>query len=282
MQWMLCLFLLAGDSTVRIGSGKDAIEVVTRSHEFSVRTPDEAGVFRERWNIQDLAAKHLAKRDDLGRWAWTGSSWGDGPLTGTVHRLIPSVSGRPRFAIDAFAETEAGGTFPAQLSIWEWNGREAVPLFVKTYLVSLDTEPNTFLDDAIRIVEKGTYRSFSSCGTCPEPEVIRTLRITPTAVVDEGERYTVPEVKALDDLIARIASHRNASSLATPRAIAKLSRLVAHASTFGMLGKAEVRDGVLTLSADDLPCGPLHVRMIEKGERFFVEDVDGTSCANGS
>jgi hypothetical protein len=120
----------------------------------------------------------------------------------------------------------AGGTFPAQISIWEWDGHELKCLFIKSYLVSLETTGGSALKgDRLELHTKEDFKRFYSCGDCPDPQAVWTLRITPDGVEDLGRRYlTPPELGAADELVDRMARHRDVSDLAPLMVIRRLSQ----------------------------------------------------------
>lgn len=184
------------------------------------------GHFRAAWNVKELARRHYQSRDEIGYWAWTGRGWGDGPLRGTVGSLPSSASGRARFFIDAAAAAAAGGTYRNQFSIWEWSGSEARPLFIEAYQVSLDTGPVMIKDGLVSIPTKGTYKSFLTCGACPEPHVLRRLRLASDGVRDLGRSDAEPEVRCVDELWDRLIHGRPARGLATTEVLAALAPIV--------------------------------------------------------
>jgi len=226
-----------------------------------------------RWNIKDLAARHYAARDEIGNWASYKSAWGDGPLVGRVGRLASNRNGRPRFYVDAEAAAAAGGTFRKQISVWEWDGRAASPSFIRSYSASLATPPNTFSQRAITIHAKGEFKSFSTCGACPEPEVVWQIRVTPNGVTNTQPEFVDKELKACDELFDAIIHHRPTQSIASPNVAAFLRKFPSP----GMLLKHEVARSkgraVLTLSADNLPCSPIRFEIEERNGRAYFANV---------
>ena len=78
--------------------------------------------WRPTLNVLDLADRHFAARDEIGRWAFfTPGSYGEGSLIGAPERLPPDGRGRPRFYVNASTNGD-GFTRPWQLSVWEWTG----------------------------------------------------------------------------------------------------------------------------------------------------------------
>ena len=135
-------------NAVQLIAGERAAWVVSasfaRAGTFFVLARDASGPFTLRWNVKDLATRHEAAHDEIGYWASNAFSWGDGPLVGRVGPIVSSRTGKPRFSVDAHAAAIAGGTFNNQISVWEWDGSNAVPLFIKSYAASFDTPPNRF------------------------------------------------------------------------------------------------------------------------------------------
>jgi len=217
-------------SAVRLASGSAAAYVVAVTavrygNLLAVaRQPDRS--FQVVWTLQKLAAKHAAAADEIARWAERAKGYGVGPLAGSVHALPPASNGHARFYLDAMSQPSAGGTFPAQISIWEWDGHEPQCLFIKSYLVALDTTGRTALKaDRLELHTKESFKRFYSCDPCPEPEAVWTLRITPGSVEDLGRRFlTPPELGVADELVDRMAKHRDVSDLAPLVVIRRLSQ----------------------------------------------------------
>jgi hypothetical protein len=230
-----------------------------KSGTFFVVARASDGRFHATWNIKDIARRHYASRDEIGYWAWTGSAWGDGPPIGQIGSLSRSATGLPRFSVDAVAAADAGGTYRKQFSVWEWSGSEARPLFIESYQVSFDTEPLTVKDGEVSIPTKGSYKSFSTCGSCPEPHVLRRLRVAPDGVHDLGATDGEPEMRCVDDLLDRLIHGQPAESLASPEVVEAL-RPILHDSTdehsLGMLEESKITEEngrrFLTVSADNL------------------------------
>ncbi|HEV7489076.1 MAG TPA: hypothetical protein VGQ65_25680 [Thermoanaerobaculia bacterium] len=259
---------------------------------FFVVARDRGGPFAVRWNIKDVAARHYASRDEIGNWASYGFGWGDGPLTGSVGQLISNRNGRPRFYVDAHAAAAAGGTIRQQISVWEWDGHNASPLFIRSYATSLETAPDTFSDRLITIHAKGDYQSFSTCGTCLEPEVVWQIRATPDAVTHTPPEYVDKELKACDSLWDAVIHHRPTQNIASPKVIALLRKLTASmiASSpdhdrihlLGMLMTHDITHSktrtILALSADNLPCSSIRFEIEERRGILYFADVHAPHC----
>jgi len=181
------------------------------------------GRFQPLWNVKDQAEKHYARGDEIGRWAFlTRRAYYNGPLD--VDKIIPlsrAANGDAPFLVDAY-QSANGGTTLAQLSIWEWNGSEAVPLLIKTYEHVYDNRAFHFDGVTLRISTKETLQTLFACGQCPEPRGIWTLRIGPSGVEDLGRRLLHPELKWADELLSKVGEGADATSLADPQVISTL------------------------------------------------------------
>jgi hypothetical protein len=283
-------------NAVQLIAGERAVWVVSasfaRSGTFFVLARDASGPFTLRWNIKDLAVRQEAAHDEIGHWASNAFSWGDGPLVGRVEPIISSRTGKPRFSIDAHAAAIAGGTFNNQISVWEWNDRNAVPLFIKSYAASFDTPPNRFTAARITIHTKADYKSFSTCGACPDPEVSWRIRITPEAVNSTAPVWTNKELAACDELWDAIINGRPTSNLAAPQVVTQLRNLIAplltadpdHTHLLGMLmeHRTITRNGhrILEMTADNLPCGPIRFTITNRNGAIYFADVHVPRCGS--
>ena len=192
--------------------------------------------------------------------------------------LAPTRGGHARFYVDGHTGTMGGGTFRKQISIWEWDGRIATPQFIRSYFISFDTGRNEFADGMLRIPIKGDYKSFFSCGGCPEPEIVWTLQVTPDGVRDLGKKHVVPELQQADELFDRLLHGRSTRDLASPRVAAKLRKLVDYGPDpglhqLGMLMEWHVTADGLELLVDDVDCGPLRFRIEKRARGLYFSDV---------
>lgn len=275
-------------------AGERAVWVVSASFEragtFFVLARDTGGPITLRWNVKELAAQHEAMHDEIGYWASNSFSWGDGPLVGRVHPIVSSRTGHPRFSVDAHAAAIAGGTFNNQISVWEWDGHNAIPLFIKSYAASFDTPPNQFTADRIAVHAKGDYKSFSTCGACPDPEVSWQIRITPDDVTTTAPAWTNKELSTCDELFDAIINRKPANNLAAPQVVTQLRNLVAplltsdpdHAHLLGMLmqHRTITRNGhrILEMTADNLPCGPIRFTIANRNGAVYFAKVHVPRC----
>ena len=200
------------------------------------------------WDIKTLALAHYKKRDEIGKWAWVGFGYGDGPLVGTPSLARPSRNGNPRFYVTTSSTADWGGTYSEQISVWEWNGHEAVPLLIESYLTSFDTGASQLTPDLLTIHTKGQYKTFYSCGSCVEPEMIWKIAIKPYGVTDLGATDVVPVLRRFDDLLDHVMHGGDASDLAAPQVVRDLEPLVTDGA--GMLMAWSVDKHVLKFSSD--------------------------------
>jgi hypothetical protein len=185
----------------------------------------EDGRARVAWDIKD-AARDEAGSAEIRRWGVDVEPVGhDGPLEGTVHPLPPAANGNPRFYVDAITLPFIGQSRPGQISVWEWNGREATPVFIETYATSWTIWKVTEDGDRLRIAVQQPAQTFFTCGSCGtsgEPTGVWTLKITPEGVEDEGRRWDHPELALLDELVARVRDGKRASDLAATSVVRRL------------------------------------------------------------
>ena len=244
------------------------------------RQPDSS--FKVVWNLHELAAKHAAAADEIARWGELTRGFGNGPLAGSVHALPPARNGHTRFYVDAMSRPGAGGTFPAQISVWEWDGHEPKSVFIKSYLVALETTGGTALKaDRLELHTKESFKRFFSSDPSPDPEAVWTLRIAPDGVEDLGRRYlTPPELAAADELVDRMAKHRDVSDLAPLGVIRRLGQALEeygiNESGIYMLDSYNVEhqgaSSVLHLRAIDFP--PLDLTFENRAGHLFATGLE--------
>jgi hypothetical protein len=113
---------------------------------------------------------------------------------------------------------------PGQISVWEWDGWEATPVFMETY--TSWTRKVAEKGDRLQIAVHQTAETFHTCGgvceTTGEPTGTWTLRITPEGVVDEGRQWDHPELALLDALMVRVRDGTDASDLAAASVVRTL------------------------------------------------------------
>lgn len=264
-------------TAVQLSDGVHATYAVSvafpQNGTFFVVARNDTGRFAVRWNVKDVAARRQSDDDEIGQWSRMDFAWGYGPLRGEIGRLPPSRTGEPRFYVDAEGAAPAGGTWNKQLSIWEWNGQEALPLLARSYAVSVDTGP-VVLDGATLVIPtKDSYKTFYSCGQCPEPQVLWTVQVTPDGVRDLGKKHVTPELQIVDELFDRVLRGKRSGDIASARAAATLRRVMdeldlpKEASPLGMLSHWQITKAngrrVLEFAADHLPCRTLQFVMTD-------------------
>jgi len=227
------------------------------------------GHFQALWNIKDLAEKHFAQRDEIGRWVFlVRLAYYNGPLAiKEVLPLPPAANGHARFLVDAYQSAE-GGTAPAQLSIWEWDGAEAKPLLVKAYQYARDYRSFHFDGRTIRIATKEELQILHACGMCPEPRAVWTIRITPDGVRDLGRWFQDPEIEWADELLARIDKGKETNDLAAASVVTAVKNYIKKE-----LAEDAVRESSL---GKDFTWGMLEgCRIVSRGRQgAFVVSVD--------
>ena len=145
-------------------------------------------------------------------------------LDGTAHPLPRAGNGHPRFFIQAYQNAH-GGTFLPQVSIWEWDGKEAKPLLIHSYLEAADDAFGRKFDGrTLRFGTKEESGTFMSLGGAVEPRGIWTIRISPGGIRDLGHRWREPNAQAVDTLFSRLRKGEPALDLASPAAIAWLKQ----------------------------------------------------------
>jgi hypothetical protein len=224
--------IAAGDAlpsvtALRLSPGPDAAWVMSYSPPwlgtFFVVTRED-GRARVAWDVKD-AARDETGSVEIRRWGDLEPGYHDGPLEGTVHPLPAAANGNPRFYVDAITLPFMGQSRPGQISVWEWNGREATPVFMKTYDTSWTIYKVTEDGDRLRIAVQQPAQTFFTCGSCGtsgEPTGSWTLRITPEGVDDEGRRWDHPELALLDELVVRVRDGKGASDLAATSVVRTL------------------------------------------------------------
>jgi hypothetical protein len=180
-------------SAVRLAgkrSGNHSAVVVSLEAGFSGGTffivaPTPARRFAVAWSIRPVAEMNYAFGNELGAWAFLVPAVHDGPLGGRVLPLPPTRTGRPRFLIDAITHAGMGMEVPAQLSVWEWTGNQAVQELIKSYRTTYDVHSIKragdllkAADDLLSRVARGEDASaLAAPGVIGElDELVRSLR----------------------------------------------------------------------------------------------------------
>jgi hypothetical protein len=277
---------------VRIGT---AIYVVWASYsmwsstgDFMIVARNPNGHFQALWNIKDLAEKHYAQKDEIGRWVFlVRRAYYNGPLdVSKVLPLSPAANGHARFLVDANQSAD-GGTALAQLSIWEWDEAEAKPLLVKLYHYAVGYSGFHFDGTTLRITTKEELETLHACGMCPEPRGIWTVRVTPDGVHDLGHRFEDPEIQWADELLSKIAKGKDTTDLADPKVVATINAYVKKVQaeekaldpspgsdfSWGLLDKYHIlqrgRQGAFEVGLDE---GHLRFRyVLREGKPYFTD-----------
>jgi hypothetical protein len=204
--------------------------------------------FHAVWNVKDLAHKHYASRDEIGRWYYLARrSYYDGPLNvDKIIPLAPTAGGNVRFLVDAYQSAD-GGTTMAQLSIWEWDGFRVKVLLIEPYQHLSGDSDIRMSGDMIRVATKEQTKVIYTCGQCDEPKGIWRIRVSRDGVHDLGHSFLTPEIHWTDALLSTIGDEHNASSQATSTVINTLKK---NQTGWGMLNS---------------------IRIIRRGERGIFE-----------
>jgi hypothetical protein len=260
----------------------------------------EAGRYTVTWNIKTPGQSALDKFPELVAWSSESASskcyqlrnekdwWRCGPLFGKAERLATDSKGRARFFIAATRAQEAGATVGAQLSIWEWDGKNVRPLLVRPYVYMLDQTEGVRLDgEFLRVREKKEFRTFFSCGSCEGRQMDWTIRVSDAGIEDLGTKSVVPELDLVDEVYFRIEHAVPADELASARVAATLKDSIQAVQreyggkdegkypSLGMLGQWKLaRDGKTTklcFSTDFV--GPYLFTVQSPGKTLFLADV---------
>jgi hypothetical protein len=176
------------------------------------------------WDLHAVAEKSPPD-SALAGWAATVPGVHGGPLGGRVLALPPARSGRPRFLTNAIEHAGMGLEVPGQIGVWEWTGSEAVPEFLHGYTTTGGLAK--LQGNRILISTKESPRMFFTCGSCEDPTGTWTLRVTPDGVTDLGHSFADPLMPFVDDLLDRVAHHRDAQALASRSARERLAKVLA-------------------------------------------------------
>ncbi len=178
------------------------------------------------WRLRDFL-KTDGRADDPAfvRWArYSEGGFHDGPFAGRVLALRPTRDGRARFAVDAQAQPDMGVLHPAQVSVWEWTGREARPVFVGWYEMGAADTGVTLDREGLRVRGVQPFASTFSCGSCDEaPLETWRIAVTPDGVEDRGRVPDVAGLALVDAVGDRVCHGRDASDLASPAAVGALA-----------------------------------------------------------
>lgn len=221
--------------------------VVTRQDEMGniVLLTRDNGSYRAAWNIQSPGRDALTQFDVLAAWSAKNASgmcyhqrqqknwWQCGPMFGEAVKLPDDSKGHVRFYVDATHSQELGLTVGAQLSIWEWDGQNVLPLLVKTYGYMVDQAVGTrFQGEFLRIREKGDFKTISTSGSSEGRQMEWTIRVTPEGVQDLGKKSMVRELDLVDEAYFRLEHGMPAADVASPAVQATLKRSITRTPAF--------------------------------------------------
>jgi hypothetical protein len=191
---------------------------------FLVVARDPAGHLRPQWSVRPIAKQHFESQDEIGHWAYLGcGAYYNGPLIADTVMTLPSAQyGALRFAVNAFEATN-GNTILHHLSLWQWDGNEAKSLLAGGYQdVVWDKRRPWLRDGLLTLPTTEVTSSFISLGAAEEPRGEWRIQLTPDKVTDLGHRFLNPQVAWLDALLLAVATGHDASTLASPEAIAEV------------------------------------------------------------
>lgn len=195
--------------------------------------------FAVAWSIADPAASRQQGMDMLAAWSTDkarescrrepSENWRDcGPVHARLGRLPDQRDGTRRFYVDGTYAQAAGATVGAQLSIWEWSGRSAEPLYTILYGYMADQPVGTRVDgDLLMIRAKEEFHSFFACGSCEGRQIDLIIRIDPDGIADLGKVSTMPELDLIDMFFDRIIAGKSAADIASPAAVTVAAAKVA-------------------------------------------------------
>jgi hypothetical protein len=162
-------------------------------------------------------------RDKVAQTAWMTC----GPLRADIARLPDRADGKARFFVDATYSQRAGATMGAQISLWTWDGHTASLDLVGPYEWEVDQPVRTHLEGSLLTIhEKGTFKTFFSCGSCEGRQLVWSFKLGPAGVQDLGKRSLEPDLDLVDALIDRAVRKAPAGDIASPAAAAVVGKAV--------------------------------------------------------
>jgi len=234
----LCELFPAGDCGEKEGAQRSALALGPHIFLASQFSGEAGTVFivgmrggnaTELWSINLSAPEKIDPRGLLD--AWKANRAGEhcrqkdsghppgtcGPLYADIGVLTPDAKNRPRFYIDAGYAQIMGATVGHQTSVWRWDDDTARLLWIDWHDFMIDQKIGTeYKDGILSVGEKDEFRSFFSCGSCEERQMVRRLRVTPTGIEDLGKVSTTPELDLIDELLWRLARGKSTEEIASP------------------------------------------------------------------
>ncbi|HLW76969.1 MAG TPA: hypothetical protein VKS01_08280, partial [Bryobacteraceae bacterium] len=151
-----------------------------------------------------------------------------GPVIPSLALLPPDSTGRARFYIEGNYAWTQGGTYPDQISVWQWDGKTAGPLMAIAYEVSLDQKMGVRVEgDVLKVEEKREFRTFYSCGMCEGRQVDMSFHLGAQGIEPAEETVATPELDAIDELFDRLMYEKDAKDIASGDAIQFADQLIA-------------------------------------------------------
>lgn len=144
-----------------------------------------------------------------------------------IGTLPSDTQDRPRFYVDAAYAQPMGATRGRQLSLWRWDGRVAMPLYVISYNIDSDADDQgvSVAGDVIRIASKGSYQTLWACGGCSGRQLVRRIKLTASGQVEQlGSTSMTPELDEIDTLYTRLKNHQPPGDLASTEALTVIER----------------------------------------------------------
>ena len=99
-------------------------------------------------------------------------------------------------------------------------------MLIQNYASTADTGEVEFDGEYLKIPTKERFKTTFSCGICPTPRAIWTIRITPDGIEDLGREYDNPELQMMDELWARLLKRENADEMASPQVRETMNQLI--------------------------------------------------------
>lgn len=263
------------------------------------------GHHRVAWNIATMKLPATPAAEPLAAWrARNARQHGpgaevSGPMDPQPGALPADDHDRARFWIDGTRAQAAGGTIGAQVSVWLWDGSTAHVLAVHPYAMAVVRDRGARVKDGVlKVREKGEFHAFSSCGACAGRETDWRMRVDGQSVDVLGVESAVPELDAVDAIVARRLHGKPAGDLATADAIAAVDTIIAGVRrdrdpadwrqnpTIGALGTYHVQvvaNGIdVCLSTDDAGAHRFELRKDHSGLRLQRVLAVASGCGDGA
>ncbi|WP_420137746.1 hypothetical protein [Sphingomonas sp.] len=146
-------------------------------------------------------------------------------------RVIPlpqETTGARRFAVIGDYLSSLGGTEAYQLSIWRWDGHAAAPLLVRTLSQSIE-EPLIVRADksGLTLRRRDEFAGLGCGGPCIGRQMEMRFDMPPVGAAPPRVRSLNPDLDLIDQLFARLSTHRPTADLASPAVVAHIKDLEA-------------------------------------------------------